>query len=280
MKKILYIVFSVFIILVLSTITNISNNNVLRTNFEIDNVTHINNTKVYLLNDNYFIEVGIFIDNIPIKDKVKKIIEYLKLSDDNTSSFKGYIPKNTKINNIEIVDKTLFIDFSKELLDMDSSYLKGLIKSLLNINEVEKVSIKVNNKELDNYKGEIEDIQLNSENNFHNRKDINKVEVFYYKKVNNELYNVPVTKYLNDNRDKLDIIVEELKEKIPSNLISYYDLKIKSYEQKNDTLTIDVEKLDDKSVNQITKSIFSSTSIETIIFKENNKIKKIVNRNE
>lgn len=280
MKKILYIVFSVFIILVLSTITNISNNNVLRTNFEIDNVTHINNTKVYLLNDNYFIEVGIFIDNIPIKDKAEKIIEYLKISDNNTSSFKGYIPKNTKINNIEVVDKTLYIDFSKELLDMDSSYLKGLIKSLLNINEVEKVSIKVNNKELDNYKGEIEDIQLNSENNFHNRKDINKVEVFYYKKVNNELYNVPVTKYLNDNRDKLDIIVEELKEKIPSNLISYYDLKIKSYEQKNDTLTIDVEKLDDKSVNQITKSIFSSTSIETIIFKENNKIKKIVNRNE
>lgn len=280
MKKILYIVFSVFIILVLSTITNISNNNVLRTNFEIDNVTHINNTKVYLLNDNYFIEVGIFIDNIPIKDKAEKIIEYLKISDNNTSSFKGYIPKNTKINNIEVVDKTLYIDFSKELLDMDSSYLKGLIKSLLNINEVEKVSIKVNNKELDNYKGEIEDIQLNSENNFHNRKDINKVEVFYYKKVNNELYNVPVTKYLNDNRDKLDIIVEELKEKIPSNLISYYDLKIKSYEQKNDTLTIDVEKLDDKSVNQITKSIFSSTSIETIIFKENNKIKKIVNKNE
>ncbi len=280
MKKILYIVFSVFIILVLSTITNISNNNVLRTNFEIDNVTHINNTKVYLLNDNYFIEVGIFIDNIPIKDKAEKIIEYLKISDNNTSSFKGYIPKNTKINNIEVVDKTLYIDFSKELLDMDSSYLKGLIKSLLNINEVEKVSIKVNNKELDNYKGEIEDIQLNSENNFHNRKDINKVEVFYYKKVNNELYNVPVTKYLNDNRDKLDIIVEELKEKIPSNLISYYDLKIKSYEQKNDTLTIDVEKLDDKSVNQITKSIFSSTTIETIIFKENNKIKKIVNKNE
>lgn len=280
MKKMLYIVFSIFIILVLSTITNISNNNVLRTNFEIDNVTHINNTKVYLLNDNYFIEVGMFIDNIPIKDKVEKIIEYLKLSDNNTSSFKGYIPKNTKINNIEIVDKTLFIDFSKELLDMDSSYLKGLIKSLLNLNEVEKVSIKVNNKELDKYKGEIEDIQLNSENNFHNRKDINKVEVFYYKKVNNELYNVPVTKYLNDDRDKIDIIVEELKENIPSNLISYYDLKIKSYEQKNDTLTLEVEKIDDISVNQITKSIFSSTTIETIIFKENNKIKKIVNKNE
>lgn len=278
MKKILYTIISIFIILVLVTIINISKGNVLRTNYEIENVTHINNTNIYLLNDEYFVEVGIFIDNISIKDKVEKIIEYLKVTEESTSPFKGYIPNNTKINNIEIVDKTVYIDFSKEILNMDTSNIKGLIKSLLNLKEIEKVSTTVNNKKLDLYDEEIEDISLNTENKFINRKDINKVEVFYYKKVNNELYNVPVTKYINDSRDKLDIIIEELKEDIPTNLISYYDINVKSNEIKDNSLILEVDKIDEKSINQITNSLFSSTNIESVIFKENNKITKIVNK--
>lgn len=280
MKKILYTIISIFTVLVLVTIININKDNILRTNYEIETVTHINNTKVYLLNDDYFVEVGIFLDNISLKDKVKKIIEYLEESDENTSSFKGYIPNNIKINNIEIVDKTIYIDFSEELLNMKLSNLKGLIKSLLNLKGINEVSIKVNNKDIDSYSGEIKDISLNVENKFKNRKDINKVEVFYYKKVNDELYSVPVTKYINDERDKLDIIIEELKDNIPTNLISYYDINIKEKEIKDTSLILEIDKMDEKSINQITNSIFSSTNIETVMFKENNKMKKIVNKDK
>ena len=51
---------------------------------------------------------------------------------------------------------------------------------------------------------------INKEFNLTSTRDITDVTIYYINQINENYYYVPVTKYLNDTRDKIDIIIDEL----------------------------------------------------------------------
>ena len=213
-RKLFYTTLTTFIILSIYTITNIKDNT-LRTNFEIDKIANIKTNRVYLLNENnYLTEVDIFLDATKKEDQVSAIINYLKKTNNKIeSNYKPYINENTKINNISIDNNILYLDLSKEIKDNNIDLvIRGLVRSLLEIKGIDKVDFKVDNNYLEGYdKLLTKDLAINKEYNFNNRKDINKVVIYYYSKDNNY---IPVSKYTNDTREKIEIIIDELKNKI------------------------------------------------------------------
>lgn len=289
-KKIYYIILICFITLSIATIPTLKNDNTLRTNFEIENITGIKTNKVYLLNkNNYLTGVDIFLDKGNIKETVERIFNYLKESNNKMdSSFYGYIPDDAKIEEIRIDEKSLYLNISKEI-KKDRAKLKiiipGLVHSILEMPEIEYISLEIDSEYLeDDHKLLTKDYPINVEYNFTDRNNINKVVIYYNDKINNEDYYVPVTKYLNDNREKVEIIVDELKSNIPANLISYINNKTEllNYTDENNALVLDFNKYieDDKketTYQSIAYSIFNNYDIESVIYKIDGKIEKIIN---
>lgn len=54
------------------------------------------------------------------------------------------------------------------------------------------------------------DFGINKEYDLQSLNDINSVTIYYVDSYNDEYYYVPVTKYMNDNRDKIRIVIDEL----------------------------------------------------------------------
>lgn len=273
-----------FLILTVFTITNESKEKVLRTNLEINNIKDIDKTKLYLLsNNNYLVETNVYINSDKLEDKINKIIEYLKINNNKIpKGLKGYLTKDIKINNINLKDNNLKINFSKEFLNIKDKELviEGLVYSLLNIDEINSIEVLVENNYLENYEYKLnKNIGINKQYILKNRKDVNKINLYYYNKINNIEYLTPVTKYINDKRKKIEIILDELINNIPNNLISYMDdkVKLKEYKEENDLIILKFNEnfigenkdLNKKIINQIALTIFENYDVNTVLFQEN-----------
>lgn len=273
-----------FLILTVFTITNESKEKVLRTNLEINNIKDMDKTKLYLLsNNNYLVETNVYINSDKLEDKINKIIEYLKINNNKIpKGLKGYLLKDIKINNINLEDNNIKINFSKEILNIKDKELviEGLVYSLLNLDEINSIEVLVENNYLENYEYKLnKNIGINKQYILKNRKNVNKINLYYYNKINNIEYLTPVTKYINDKRKKIEIILDELINNIPNNLISYMDdkVKLKEYKEENDLLILKFNEnfigenkdLNKKIINQIALTIFENYDVNTVLFQEN-----------
>lgn len=273
-----------FLILTVFTITNESKEKVLRTNLEINNIKDIDKTKLYLLsNNNYLVETNVYINSDKLEDKINKIIEYLKINNNKIpKGLKGYLLKDIKINNINLEDNNIKINFSKEILNIKDKELviEGLVYSLLNLDEINSIEVLVENNYLENYEYKLnKNIGINKQYILKNRKNVNKINLYYYNKINNIEYLTPVTKYINDKRKKIEIILDELINNIPNNLISYMDdkVKLKEYKEENDLIILKFNEnfigenkdLNKKIINQIALTIFENYDVNTVLFQEN-----------
>ncbi|MBR6136534.1 MAG: GerMN domain-containing protein [Bacilli bacterium] len=278
MKKIFPLVLLLFVLVSIATLPTISNKNTLRTNYEIKEES-IPNTKLYLKNKyNYLVKVNVL---LPLKDQVESIVEYLREDNNDLDiEWSGYIPKGTKILESKIKDKVLEIHFSKELEKMDKKYLIGIKESLLEIKRVEDVIIYIEDELVDDY------LPLNKVEEWSNRDKIEKVVIYYVNSLSSP-YLVPVTKYLNIDNNKIDIILEELKNNIPDHLISLVNnnVKLNSFKLENDILTLDFDNsiLSDKKhkdliVEEIAYSVLDNFDCSSVVIKVNNNFQKIVNK--
>lgn len=273
-----------FLILTVFTITNESKEKVLRTNLEINNIKDIDKTKLYLLsNNNYLVETNVYINSDKLEDKINKIIEYLKINNNKIpKGLKGYLLKDIKINNINLEDNNIKINFSKEILNIKDKELviEGLVYSLLNLDEINSIEVLVENNYLEKYNYKLnKNVGINKQYILKNRKDVNKINLYYYNKINNIEYLTPVTKYINDKRKKIEIILDELINNIPNNLISYMDdkVKLKEYKEENDLIILKFNEnfigenkdLNKKIINQIALTIFENYDVNTVLFQEN-----------
>ena len=278
-KKLFFTTLTMFIILTIYTIpTTMNNKNILRTNLEIEDITNLPTNKIYLLNkDKKYVETEVFISN---DNQVEKVFSYLKENNDKIpDNLNGYIPANTIINKQSIKDNILYIDLSKEYLNSNNiiSNTKALTKSLLNIKDINKVSITVDNNYIDGIPKIIDNsIGINNDYNINSYKDINKVVIYY---LDNNDYYIPVTKYLNDSRDKINIIIEELKNN--SELISTMsnNIELIDYNEESNVLFLNFNKellnLNNDSKNKliecISKSVFENYDVNMVMFEVNNK---------
>ena len=281
LSKIFITTLSMFIILTIYTIPN-TNNKVLRTNLELEDITNLSTNKIYLLNkDNYLVKTDIFIEN----NNIEKIINYLKVDNNKLPiSLNGYIPKNTKLLDYNLDENYLMLNFSKELLNANNKELMitGIVYSLLELDNINKISILVDNEVV--YSNLDKNIGINKEYLYTNRNNIDKV-VIYYIDYNN--YYVPVTKYLNNNKDKIEVIIEELKNS-NKDLISYLDNKVEliNYKEESNVLFLNFnaylkdsnEEITEKVLNEIAYSVFDNYDVNMVNFEINSKKLKYINR--
>lgn len=290
LKKIYSLLLILFLILTIYSIpiTTLRNKKVLRTNLEIKNVT-IPTTKIYLLNkDNYLVQTEVPLEGNKLEDKIKNIIEYLKEDNDSLKdNLKGYIPRYAKLINIKIDSNKIILNFTKTILSNKENrdiIITGIVKSLLELKEIEKVSFLIEDKEYRELKKEYDKyITINSNYNYHNRNNISKVVIYYLDNTYNNF--IPVTYYMNNNKEKIEIIIEELKNN-PSNLISFIsnNLELLDYKEEENVLSLNFnsyllnknEKVTETILNEISYSVFDNYDVNMVMFLINNQELKYI----
>lgn len=256
---------------------------------------------IYLLDkNNYLAKCEIAINSKDIegiaKELITALIEEDEMSDKIPSGFKAILPSNTKILNIEYKDNLIKINFSKNLLDtnkeMEEKEIESIIYTLTSIEGVDKIIILIEGSILT--KLPLNNITLpssldrnygiNKEYNINNNKNISKTTIYYINKYNDLEYYVPVTKINNDDRDKIEIIIDELSSKnlYKTNLMSYLNsnTKVLSVNEQDNILTVDFNDyifndIDTKEVLEeviytINLSIKDNYSVKEVILTVNN----------
>jgi len=297
-KKIFMTTLSMFIILCTFTLTSFMNNNVLKTNLEIEEISGIVTDDIYLLSkNNYLVKKKILIDSDDIAFKIKKALSEMVNSSNNKYSNEliGPIPEGTNIIDVIVGEEIITVNFSKELLNVNINHEKhmiiAIVYTILNIGEVKGVSILVEGNFLDKYPNTLEslnkvldkNIDINREFRVVSRDDISKVVVYYLDDIDDNLYYVPVTKYLNDSRDKIEIIVEELSSSYiyEDNLMSFLNNKVKLLDHsiENDVFFLNFnEYLFDSNdivleevLYCISYSVFDNYDVSMVMFQVNGK---------
>ena len=273
----------IFLVLTITTIPILSKKTeqVLRVNLEIEDITTLPTTSVFLLNkENLLVKTNIFMTQQ--EEKIPYIIDYLKEDNKNIkSNLNGYLSKNTKLLNYQLDGDTLYLDFSKELLTKDKQkndkIITGLVYSLLEIEEIKNISITIEKEPLKDYPKILnKNIGINNEYKIKKRNDIQKVVIYYLDQENNYL---PITKYINDKRNKIEIIIEELKNsernKIsPLNtntkLLDYREEENVCYLNFNEYLLDQNEDTKNKTLNTIAYSIFENYEVNMVMFEVEN----------
>ena len=258
-------------------------------------------TVIYLLdNHNYLARTTVAINSTEIERKAKDLLNIL-IEDSSGESkvpngFKSIIPSNTEIKSLELVDDIIKVNFSKELLDVSEEYeekvIEAIVYTLTSIEGVNKVIIYVDGDVLSKLpKTKInlpstldKSYGINKEYNISSFKNINSVTIYYVSKFNDDTYYVPVTKYMNDDREKIKIIIEELASAPLYNtgLMSYLNSNISllASEQDVDTLSLVFDDYlfnDANSKNILEEVIFSISlsvgdnyDVKEVIFEVNN----------
>lgn len=306
LKKIFLTTLSLFILLTVFTIANYKNDNVIRTNLEIEEVVGLKTNNIYLLNDKgLLIQTKVLLDGATQEEKIKKLI--INLTEGGSNSFSDglekVIPRGTSVNNVIIGNKYVTIDFSKEILkvseEKEKAMITSIVYSVMDLDDYLGVSILVEGKSLEEYPNSKEKINkildksigINKSFNITSLNDINKVVIYYLENINDNLYYVPVTKYVNDDREKVNIIVEELATSYiyESNLMSFLNSNVSllGYEEKNDIMFLNFndylfdgnDKILEEVLYSIAYSVFDNYDVSMVSFLVNGEIISHIDKN-
>ena len=306
LRKIFITTMSLFIIMTIYLIP--LTEKTLETNLEFEYITDLANSSIYLLDENnYLVKTKVLLDEETVEDNIKNIISNLTVSSNSKfpDKLNAIIPKNTKLNNITIEDDIVTLDFSKELLNIDEELSNKLIESIVysitELDSITKVNIMVESTPLETYPNSnkkivmplTRDIGINNEYTYNTLDNITKVVIYYGEDINNDIYYVPVTKYLNnnDNKDKIDIIVEELTTSYiyEDNLRSILNENVELIDKEiidedllilnfNGALFDNNNTIKEEVLYTLSYSVFSNYDVNTISFKVDSKDIETVKR--
>lgn len=305
-RKIFLTTLTVFILLTVFTITNYKNENVLRTNLEIEDIAGLKTNVIYLLNDEgLLVQDRVLLDGSSVEEKIEKLL--INLTEGSTGSFADglskVIPKGTVVNNVVVGNKYVTIDFSKELLNVseekEKSMITAIVYSVIDLDDFLGVSILVEGKSLEEYPNSKEKINkildksigINKNYDITSFNNINKVVIYYLENINDNLYYVPVTKYVNDDREKVNIIVEELASSYiyESNLMSFLNSNVSliEYEEKDNIMSLNFndylfdgnDKVLEEVLYSIAYSVFDNYDVSMVSFEVNGEIVNHIDKN-
>lgn len=307
-RKIFLTTLTVFILLTVFTITNYNNDNdnVLRTNLEIEDIAGLKTNVIYLLNDEgLLVQDRVLLDGSSVEEKIEKLL--INLTEGSTGSFADglskVIPKGTVVNNVMVGNKYVTIDFSKELLNVseekEKSMITAIVYSVMNLDDFLGVSILVEGDNLEEYPNSKEKINkildkrigINKNYDITSLNNINRVVIYYLENINDDLYYVPVTKYVNDDREKVNIIVEELASSYiyESNLMSFLNSNVSliEYEEKDNIMSLNFndylfdgnDKVLEEVLYSIAYSVFDNYDVSMVSFEVNGEIIDHIDKN-
>ena len=255
-------------------------NNKLKINKELEYKEDSKKSTIFLLDENnYLAKTSINIDDSNIKNKAKKLLTALisgeKYENIIPNGFKSIIPSDTKILNIYYKDNVIKVDFSSELLDVKKEYeekvIEDIVYTLTSIENIKFVIIYINGKILTKLPKNNTTIPatldrsfgINKQYDITNDKEINRTTIYYLNKHNDNYYYIPVTKINNDNKEKAEIIIEELKNNniYNSKLMSFLNSDVKIFNTNKDNKKITLElnnKIYDNNSNKILDEVINT----------------------
>lgn len=288
-KRIFLIISSIFIILIIYLFPTKKED----TNYE-EKKDKTKDVIIYLLDEKEFVSrVSVYMKENELEKKIKEMIEYITIDSKNSSyikeGFKPIIPKNTKLLSISIDNNLVKLNFSKELLTIDEAnedkMISAIIYSLTSLDGIKEISIYVEGNlltKLPNSGKSLPSI-LNRSYGINKVYDLTKIKgstkttVYYLSKYKDYYYYVPVTMINNDEKEKIEVIIEEMASKsvYQTSLISYLkESKEVSYELDNDKLNINFTKnlFDSLNKNNLVESVIYSINLSV---KDNYNIKEV-----
>lgn len=210
-----------------------------------------NTTSIFLLNRaNYVSKTQIMTKQKETISKIQELISFLTIGSPNAayipSIFEAIIPANTKVISLDVQDKTVKINFSKEFLNIPEEYeestIECLVYTLTDLEEIDSVILYVDGailEHLPHSKKKLphilnRSIGVNTIYNLEKIQNVQKTTTYYLAKEQEISYYVPVTLLENNDKDKVEIIIERLKSNphLQTNLMSYLNAstELNSYE--------------------------------------------------
>lgn len=292
MRKIFVTTFVMFILLTIYFIPSKDDN-------ELGNIVYrysdSKDISIYLLNEkDQLAKVNLKIADNSLKETIKSIIKKLTVSNDATipSGLEQIIPKNVKVLDVNVDEGIVHINFSKEFLSISNDSIETVVESIsysiLDLNDITGVSIYVDGENISKlFPKNIPNIitkeyGINRRIELKNFMDISKIVIYYIDTINNQNYYVPITKYVNDKRDKIKIIIDELSSNyiFEPNLITLLDknIKLMDYEINNDIMILNFnnsifmegDSILEEVVYTISYSVFANYDVNEVVFKVNN----------
>lgn len=240
---------------------------------------------IYLLDSNdYVARTTIKGCDCNTVDKAKDLIGGLIIGGSKSNiipnGFRSIIPSGTEIKNLDLTDKVLTINFSKEFLDINPEYeekmLESLIYTLTSIEGIDKVKINVEGEPLTKLPNTNKSLPtvldksygINKSYDLVTTNDISSYTVYYVSSYNDTKYYVPVTKYVNsEKQDKIKIIIDELSTSpiYETNLMSYLNSNVSllDYKLEDDTVKLNFNDsiLNGSTSNQILEEVIYTISL-------------------
>lgn len=255
----------------------------------------LTNNVIYLLDDNeLLVETTIsVVDDGSIVNKIKNLIKNLSDASEEIipNGLNSVMPSEIELLDVTVDENIANLNFSEEFLNLKGKKLIRLIEAIsftiLNLDEINGVGIYVDGTNISELVEEnipytiTKDFGINKRYNINKTENIVKYVVYYYEKIEDNVYYVPVTKYINSSDDKINIIIEDLSSSYiyQPNLISIVseELELIDYEISSDEMTLNFNNsiflnsdgVKEEVVYPMVNTIFSNYDVESVVLEVN-----------
>ena len=268
----------------------------------------IKKVSIYLLDNNGMLgKTNVIVNSDNDIDIAKELLDILIIGGKGESSipsgFKALIPSETVVNGITSNNGILKIDFNEAILDINMEYeismLESIIYTLTELPSVDGIILTISGRELYRLPNSNMVIPLfldrrfgiNKKYEYTSLDDIKSITTYYVSKFNDDIYYVPVTKYINDDREPIKIILEDFtsSNNYMTGLMSYINSNTNLLKTNIDNDTMELvfnsyilNDLDNKNIleeviNTISLSVKDNYDVSEVIFYvDNNEIYKSV----
>ena len=233
--------------------------NLVYIDFNNGEVIDSNKDKSYIYtlnNDDYISKASVYVSKVlSLEEKLQEKLEIM-IKDNNKNAllpsyFNPVLPSGTKIDDVVVENQLVKLYFSKELLDISEEQSEKMIEAIVyTIMEQNILGIEIyvdgnilkyvphTDKKLPTILDD--SFGINKSYDFVSSQDIVKVSMVYFGLYDGEYFEVPVTKYVNDKREKLEIVFDELSDVLfDSSLVSLIEnVEILDYKILDDRVVV------------------------------------------
>lgn len=253
---------------------------------QVSESVSINKGIIYMLDDNNFLSrLDVVYNAKDDTEVIKEIIELLTITDNNDHIRKGFnpiIPKGTKLLSVSVTDSNATLDFSRNFLDIEENLeeklIEALVYSITEIENIASITIKVDHVLLQKLPHSLKKVpsiidrtyKINKVYDIDSLNEVNSTTIYFPALNSGYKYYIPVTKYENSNKDKIEIIIDELESSntYNSNIVNYINSEAK---------LINYELLDKSILLNFNDAIFgdiaSNNIIEEVLYSINLSVK-------
>lgn len=294
MRKILMTTLCLFVFLVASILSSFKNDS----DSVVSAVTlsdPIYQTVYLLDNEERLVRYQIEIAEDTIEERVHRILDAMRLESAVTipTFFHKFIPTDTSLLDYHITGTTMTLNLSSALFT-GSSYLEEVIVealtySVTSIPGIDGLTLQVEGvgvTSLPQTKIMIPEVLtkeygINKDFDFTSLMGVMKVTTYYYETLDDINYYVPVTKYINNDKDKIKVIIENLSSSYihEPNLSSYLSeaTELLDYRMSNDVMILNFneaifdanQKILEEVVYSVAGSVFANYDASAVVFQVN-----------